>query len=163
MTLNFELWYVHWFFWCCQVLDRFWLTEHGRWSYGREKRFKFGTNLCQFFRIIFFGTLIAAIVFGAYAYIFFVAVVLPFLLFAPLSIGFAVAVVIGIIAGVLAFIALVWGCVVTIGKTADHFGKKKLNQTDDKPGFVKVLIHYLVSVKQRFCPMISFSGGNTDV
>jgi hypothetical protein len=155
MTLNPQLWYVRWFFWCCRMLDRFWHTDHDQC--------KQATNLCQFFRILFFGTLINALVIAGYCYVLFVVFVLPFLLFAPLSIGLALAATFGAISAFVAFVVLIWGCVVGISKTTDYLSKKKLDHTDDKPGFWKVLIHYLVSIKQRFCPLISFSGGNTDV
>lgn len=154
MQINTDQWYARWFLWSCRVLDR--------WRNGNrefEARFR-GTNLCQFFRTLVWASLVSAWSIGLWAYIAFVLLVLPFLLFNVTTVAMAV--------GIIAVAALVGIATVVIVLVSTpevlRWAGNRLSEAKDRmepepnrpPSFLGVCWAYAVGIKQRFCPTITF-------
>jgi hypothetical protein len=155
MNINIKTWYVYWFFWSCRVIDNFCGI---RWrSRNRENRYRDGTNLCQFFRTLLLGALFSSLWFALYAWIGFVVIVLPFILFHITSIGVFSVTVAGILAGVVGFIALLWGIIIGGSVVFDYIMDRSEKLIDyPKIGFFTLCFHYIASIKNKFCPTITF-------
>lgn len=144
-------WYVKWFKWNCRVLDRFWQLDC-----IREIKYDAGTNLCHFFQVLLWGTVVQVVSMAIWAYVIFTVFVLPWLLFSMSG-------VLGTVAGFLAVIAAIAGIVVgTVGalesKTWVNRKWETLGQVapGQPPKFYQVMWQYVASIKQKFCPTIQF-------
>lgn len=155
MNCDMNLWYVKWFFWSLDIIDQF-TGNTGRWKTPRAETFKNGTNLCHFFRSILYGSLIFTHTFCLYGFVVFVVFILPFILFPPSGVFGIIALILLAVTAISAGIGAAVGIVYCGG-----YGYEKIKvyyQKETKnPGFCTVVITYVVSIKQMFCPTIIFN------
>jgi hypothetical protein len=152
MQANFNQWYVQWFIWSCRAMDR-WGTDRNRESNARRN----GTNLCQFFRILLWGAMISTWSIALWAYMAFVVLVLPFILFNVTSIAMIAAIVVAAAAAIIGLLFALFA----IPDAARWVGSRMSRITDvndrDQPlGFFQVCWQYIAGIKKRFCPTITF-------
>ena len=95
MEAHSDQWYVGWFRWSCRVLDRFVRLRR----YDREHRYQHGTNLCHFFRTLFWGTTVAAASLAMWAWTAYVVVVMPLTMFPLAGLAHTIGLVLACIAG----------------------------------------------------------------
>lgn len=159
MNLPPTSWYVRYFFWCCSVFDHFWFTEGGRMVRGRYWKYQDGTNLCSFFRMLLFGTLIAAAVVSSYLGAIFVALILPFILFGWMSVGFLLMIVCAVITGFIALLLGIWGVCILVKRAADALNQRAERRAYDPsptPSFWSVVCTYWTAIHNRICPIVAF-------
>jgi hypothetical protein len=157
MTLSSNLWYVRWFFWCCRVLDRFVsLSDRKFFMDSREEVHKNGTNLCHFFRTLFFGTLITAFVVSLYVTILFIVFILPFFLFNAYSIMAVIGIITGVLIGIGLVIASIFWLARLFSAGMKYLGERRATSPTKQPGFFAIFIAYLVALKERYCPLMQF-------
>jgi hypothetical protein len=157
MNMKLTTWYVQWFFWSCHVIDRFCLTSNQRDYISVFERYQNGTNLCRFFHVLFLGVAINAIIVIWYASLLFIVFVLPFRLFSAYNIGFSMMVVALIIAAMVAFVVVLWRCVVLLRRFLDYRAAHPKPPKEVEP-FMSVFWAYLKALKERYCPIIKFEG-----
>lgn len=158
MQLNLQTWYVQWFFWSLRVLDRFCKTANGRRNFSSEEKYYHGTNICHFFRTLLLGNLIAAVTLATYGLLLW-AIILPFLLFPLVSVGKTVLIVLAMLTTVALTMFIIIGGARGVNHVIQRLNTRPVNT---QPGFWKLLIHYIVSIKQQFCPIIQFRGDSPD-
>jgi len=159
MQANTNQWYVRWFIWSCRVLDRFNPADYH--ADMRERRaLEEGTNLCTFFRTLLWGLLVSAYNLLAYAALVYAVLILPFQLFNLSAIAAVFMVIFSVVVVATAFTVGISAVPYAAGKIVRHVAKRR--QDDGPPGFLKVCWRYLVGIKQRFCPMITFVQENRD-
>lgn len=151
METNNSQWYVKWFKWNCAVLDRFWSRD-----VPRIYQFQNGTNLCHFFQVLFWGTVVQIASVAAWAFAVFTFLIMPWVLFSALSVIITVGVIVGILAAFIAVVAVAVGI-----KDAKEWVVLKTQQAlNPEPGaapkFYQVAWQYAVGVKKKFCPTIQF-------
>jgi hypothetical protein len=163
MDLAQHRWFVRWFFWCCRVEDRFCSSKRRLdRGYSRTERYFDGTNLCHFFRTLLFGSLIFGLTVALYAYLFFVVVILPLLLFRTVAVATIVLVILGILAGAAGFVAiLVFGVpwvVQWLNRWGTRWAQANPRPDNQEPGFFRLAYGYYRGLKQQICPLIAFKG-----
>ena len=151
MEAHSDQWYVGWFRWSCRVLDRFVRLRR----YDREHRYQHGTNLCHFFRTLFWGTTVAAASLAMWAWTAYVVVVMPLTMFPLAGLAHTIGLVLACIAGLAVLVFSVLLVLSAAEKVPEIAGKVKPNM-ERAPGFARVAWTYVRSVKQRFCPTITF-------
>ncbi len=157
MELDKRQWYVRWFFWSLMVWDEFKETDSS-WRYEN------GTNLCHFIRVMLVWCplvlLLNAAVYGSGIA---ALTALPIYLYG----GVGYAWVVGIIAFVVALILAIKFALRRLREwerrqPAMHKSEKK-NETPKVapaptgPGFFEVLWKYIVGLKKKVCPTITFN------
>ena len=153
MKTSVNAWYVRWFMWNCRVLENVFPNK--------IMYYENGTNLCQFFRTLLFGTIAAVWSIAVYVYIATVALIMPFVLFGAMP-------VISTLAIVIAAVSLFIGSIVLVMYTAERSSDasswitEKTMGTSEHPTFLAVIVNYIVGVKKKFCPTITFVKENTD-
>jgi hypothetical protein len=144
-------WYVKWFKWNCKILDRFWSTHP-----HREHKYENRTNLCAFFQILFWGTVVQIVIAATYMFMFTTVFILPWVLFPATSVLWGV----GSALAIFTVVALVISSIVGARDGAAWMRNRVHKWTQPDPGkpmnFMHVVYQYVVSIKQKFCPMISF-------
>lgn len=150
MITNSNAWYVKWFMWNCHVLDKF------SNSYPRHIRYEQGTNLCTFFQILFWGTLVQVLSVVTWAYVIMTFLILPWWLFSITQ----VLTVVGITLGILGIIALVVSMLVGAPEIKQWVQKKAHTmftpEPNHTPKFYQVAAQYVMGIKRKFCPTIQF-------
>lgn len=161
MNVNSNQWYVRWFFWNCRALDNF-TSRDLRYDDPREEQYSEGTNLCQFFRVMLFGTLVSLASVGSVIYTVFCFVILPFLLFNATNVLSAVGVVFGVFVGAIGLVCI---CVAAPGgvEWVTKKTKQTLKNQEKSPSFFYVFCQYIIGVKKRFCPTITFKKEDSNV
>jgi hypothetical protein len=142
-------WYVRWFLWNCKVLDVF-------WDLKRTQKCAQGTNLCDFFRTIMWGSVVAVLSVAVWAYLLITIFVMPFVLFNFVSVAISVGILVALFAA-----ALLVALMCTVLPDAVRAGYRKLTNTpaaapNKPPGITHIVWTYLQGVKNRFCPTIRF-------
>ncbi len=158
MELNPNHWHVKFYFWCLDVWDAFLDTHTKRHT----------SNLCQYIRTIFVWMPLALVVnVGFWLYVFYALLYFPLTHFG----------VVGTAAGYLAiglFIGAIWAFTWLYSFTEDRLDDRRYErhraarraaiialggvteQEERGPGFIEVIWLYLVAMKRRVCPMITF-------
>lgn len=153
METRYDAWYVGWFIWSCRVMDRFAPREH-----AREQRYGRQTNLCHFFRTIVLGTLAAMASLMLWAWVAWVAIAMPLMLFPLAGLAMMAGTVLAILVGVVALV--VGGLAIAAGmeRAPEAWGRLRgtIARPERAPGFARVTWTWLVSIKQRWCPTIRF-------
>ena len=151
MNTTINRWYVRWFLWNCQVLDRF--NELRR--YKRTARYATGTNLCHFFQTLFWGSVVALCAVVAFIVVPVTIIGLPIYYVGPTQVLLSLGMVIGIVLIVLAIMAGAFYAVEAAPRAASWVGKQIVG-TNESPTFVGLFAHYIAAVKKKFCPTIQF-------
>ena len=147
-----KTWYVKWFLWNCKVLDRFTDRPH------RFTKYSQGTNLCEFFKIILYGT--GATILTVFSWLLLVMVaVLTFVLFPLSGIFIVIAYMVGCMAVLFTIMATLVGVIAASENVSEKFERLL---SDDSTSFIKVLYNYYKGVKEKFCPFITFSDDKKD-
>lgn len=154
MKANINQWYVQWFFWNCRALDNFTNREFRHQT--REEKYSTGINLCEFFRVLLFGTLVAVASVATVIHALFVVLVLPFLLFDAVSVLVTVGIGISFIVFGSGFLALLFSAPIVAEWVRDRITSLTPDTSSERPGFFRVVWQYLVGIKQKFCPIITF-------
>jgi len=153
MQVNSDQWYVRWFLWNCQIMDRF--LNHDRHQTRAERALRRGTDLCTFFRTILVGSLIVLLSLSLYLYILGVFFVAPFLLFNITTVAMTVGFVVAVVAGAFALVVVVMGTPEAV-KWAARKTRSAVEAAPHKaPSFLQVCYRYILGIKQRFCPTIT--------
>lgn len=153
MQVNSDQWYVRWFLWNCQIMDQF--LNHDRHQTRAERALRRGTDLCTFFRTILVGSLIVLANLGLWLYVFCVFFVAPFLLFNITTVAMTVGFVVAVVAGAFTLVVVVMSTPEAV-KWAARKTRSAVEAAPEKaPTFLQVCYHYLVGIKQRFCPTIT--------
>jgi hypothetical protein len=144
-------WYVKWFKWNCKILDRFWETHP-----HREHKYENRTNLCAFFQILFWGTVLQIVIAATYVFMFTTVFILPWVLFPATSVLLGVGSVLAIFLVVVLVVISIVGA-----KDGAAWMRKTVHKwvtpEPEKPmKFIHVVCQYVVSIKHKFCPTISF-------
>lgn len=155
MNLSANIWYVKWFFWSVAVIQ----ATRGK-PYNIDNRInqflQKGTNLCQFMRTILIGTFFTGANILVWINAVFVVFIYPCILFPPSDILSAIFLLLCI----LLAIAIVVGLAIGFVRVGTHVSEKVYDwankRSDTNPGFFTLMIKYIVSVKQKFCPAIKF-------
>lgn len=153
MQVNSDQWYVRWFLWNCQIMDRF--LNHDRHQTRAERALRRGTDLCTFFRTILVGSLIVLLSLSLYLYILGVFFVAPFLLFNITTVAMTVGFVVAVIAGAFAVVVVVVGTPEAVKWAAAKTRSAVEAAPHKAPSFLQVCYRYLLGIKQRFCPTIT--------
>ena len=131
-----------------------------RWRPSRDREYMallLGTNLCQFFRTLLWGAMIGAWSIALWAYMAFVALVLPFLLFNVTSIAMHIAIVFGMTSAFISIIVALFMIPNAASWIRTRISNITTNENPDRPpGFLRVCWRYIVGIKNRFCPTITF-------
>lgn len=160
MQVNSDQWYVRWFLWNCRIVDK-WINLH-RPSQRVERAMSQGTNLCTFFRTILLGTLVALLSLAVWAWVAFVLLVAPFLLFNMTTVAMSVALFVAVLVAAMLLAAAVVGAPDAIRWVARKTSNAVKDAPQHAPTFLQVFGRYLVGVKQRFCPTITIREKNND-
>ena len=152
MEARSDQWYVGWFRWSCRVLDRF-----VRLRYTREYRYEHGTNLCHYFRTLAYGTAIAAGSLALWAWTIYVVLIMPFTMFPLAGLLSTVGLALAAAAGVFGLMVGVLMVASATEKAPEAFMRIRGRVAERSPGFAGVVWTYLVGIKRRFCPTITFS------
>jgi len=153
MQVISDQWYVRWFLWNCQIMDRF--LNHDRHQTRAERALRRGTDLCTFFRTILVGSLITLLSLSLYLYILGVFFVAPFLLFNITTVAMTVGFVVAVVAGAFALVVVVMGTPEAV-KWAARKTRSAVEAAPHKaPSFLQVCYRYILGIKQRFCPTIT--------
>lgn len=153
MQVISDQWYVRWFLWNCQIMDRF--LNHDRHQTRAERALRRGTDLCTFFRTILVGSLIVLLSLSLYLYILGVFFVAPFLLFNITTVAMTVGFVVAVVAGAFALVVVVMGTPEAV-KWAARKTRSAVEAASHKaPSFLQVCYRYILGIKQRFCPTIT--------
>lgn len=153
MQVISDQWYVRWFLWNCQIMDRF--LNHTRHQTRAERALRRGTDLCTFFRTILVGSLIVLLSLSLYLYILGVFFVAPFLLFNITTVAMTVGFVVAVVAGAFALVVVVMGTPEAV-KWAARKTRSAVEAAPHKaPSFLQVCYRYILGIKQRFCPTIT--------
>ena len=149
MEMNPDQWFVRWFFWSLVVWDQFFDTDT-EWEY-REK-----ATLCEFVDTIAGAVLVLALHIVAYGAVVAALAVAPIYFFGisgyVTTVG-SLAVVVGMI------FLMVYVRQLDVWKKVGRPVQVKVvrRTTAPKgPSFFKVMRLYFTSVKQKFCPVITF-------
>ncbi|HEX5774856.1 MAG TPA: hypothetical protein VFY28_02755 [Candidatus Paceibacterota bacterium] len=170
MDLDKRQWYVTWFFVSLAVLDKF----RGRtWWDSDLDRYKNGTNLCHFIRVILLWT---PLVYALHILVYGTAIAI--LTYWPIRL-FGFNGYIATIIGIVTFVVVVVGAAFAlqglvsllayIRSNQHERAVERAKQESDKdvpapqpakvrhgPSFGEVLWSYLVAAKQKVCPIINF-------
>lgn len=160
MDLNINLWYVKWFFWSCDIIDKFTRSSQGRQYKGlRKNNFEYrGTTLCQFIRTIGWGILITVAQAVCYAGLAYFVLIKPFLLFSAASILMPLGIALGFVCIVLAALFGAVYAIDALGNViSDYTSNRQPAKATDKPGFLKVMWEFIKAEKRKICPLISFT------
>jgi len=155
MELTKNQWYVRWFFWSLAVCDEF-VPNNSSW------RYRSGTNLCHFCRTLFWGTAVLLVHVAFYGSAIGVVSVLPIYLFGfggYLWTLFCMGAFVLFIMGT----KLLWVRFVQFMRRRNELKTEAppVQPTRQGPSFFKVLWQYVVAVKGKFCPVITFTEGAT--
>jgi len=129
-------------------------------GYTRAERYRTGTNLCHFFRTLLLGSLLFALIVAFYCYLFFVAVILPLMLFPTLFVAQTVLLMLfafGSSAGLIAGL-LLCGPKVShwLGGWTARRRAKHPPRVASGPGFWRTAFSYYRAVKAEICPIVAF-------
>ena len=160
MQVNSDQWYVKWFLWNCNILDR-WLNP-GYASRRVERAMNKGTDLCTFFRTILLGTLVVLLNLAVWAWVAFVMLVMPFLLFNVTTVAMTVGLFVVLFAAAMLVATAVVGAPEAIRWVARKTSSAVKKAPQRAPTFLQVFGRYLIGVKQRFCPTITIKDNNND-
>ena len=164
MELHTNRWYVQWFFLSLRVIDRFtggndeyWHAENGM-----------STNLCQFMRVtLIWAPLVVALNLAVYGLVLSALIFVPLYYFGldgSLTIYGAILIFFTAVA-LLAF--LFWVAVTLTSIIRDGSSelayvlrrrkeRKAAERTTNGPSFGSLIWQYVVAVKRRVCPIITF-------
>jgi hypothetical protein len=132
-------------------------------SSRREKQaMSRGTDLCTFFRTILLGTLVALVNLAVWAWVVFVLLVSPFLLFNVTTLAMNVGIACGIIAAPVLLVLAVMAAPDAVGWVAQKTRQAVRDAPQRAPTFLQVFGRYLIGVKQRFCPTITIKDKHHD-
>lgn len=140
MNLNPEFWYVRWFFWSATVLQVI---------FGNElvRKVKIGTNLCQFFKVIFLGTLCAVLWISSLLQLFVFFIVMPLVFCSTMQIISYLSVIILFFVVIPLFFYCFVYCI-------DKY------YTTSEPSFMSTFFEYIKSYKNKVCVSITFKDKN---
>ncbi len=158
MQLNSDQWYVKWFLWNCRILDQ-WLNP-GHASRRVERAMNKGTDLCTFFRTILLGTVVALLNLAVWAWVVFVLLVAPFLLFNVTTVAMSLVFIVGVLVASGSVATAVMGAPAAIRWVARKTSSAVKEAPQRAPTFLQVFGRYLKGVKQRFCPTITIKDNN---
>jgi uncharacterized membrane protein len=162
VDLDKRKWFVNWFFLSLAVLDKF----RGGWG-DSEYRYRKGTNLCHFVRVILLWTpLVVVLHLALYAAALAALIALPIY-------WFGLSGYLGTVVGLVVFAALVVlvsFVVAGVGKGMAYVARqsranrqKREAQAASKPApekkgpsFGEVLWQFAVATKRRVCPVLNF-------
>jgi hypothetical protein len=152
MQINTDQWYAKWFLWSCRVLDQ--------WRDGsREMRALYrGTDLCRFFRTLLWGALVSAWSISVWAYMAFVVLVLPFKLFNITTVAMTIATALGVLLALFLLLTVLIGTPEAVRWAKERIAERaeRAIDADRQPGFMGICWAYVVGIKRRFCPTITF-------
>jgi hypothetical protein len=160
MQVNSDQWYVRWFLWNCRIMDQ-WMN-HGHPSRRVEQAMSRGTNLCTFFRTMLLGTVVVLLNLAVWAWVAFVMLVAPFLLFNMTTVAMSVGLFVVAVLAAMLLAAAVVGAPDAIRWVARKTSNAVKEAPQHAPTFLQVFGRYLVGVKQRFCPTITIREKNND-
>lgn len=161
MEFNKSRWYVQWFFLSLRV------TDHFR-NKDTEYRYRSGTNLCHFMRVtLFWAPLVVAFHVALYGLALAALVVVPLHYFGLTGAAVIYGVILLSAAAVFLLFAGIWGANELVGvidrklSEASASGQEQrqlaaARKAERGPGFFSILWQYLVAVKRRICPIITF-------
>jgi hypothetical protein len=161
MNVTKNTWYVRWFQYNCVVLDRFTnkyvaTTTCGGIDSYRLERYQSGTNLCHFMRTLFFGSLVMLATLVGYGVIL-TTLFMPFYLIGT----FKVAVVVGVTVALIAILIATIYLLLVVFPKMFHATRNSLHNmvtipSDGNPTMIAVIWQWLIGVKNKFCPTITF-------
>jgi hypothetical protein len=149
MQAQINQWYVRWFLWNCEVLDKF-------WDKNRTRKYAQGTNLCDFFRTILLGTLITMLSLAIWAYMIITVFVMPFVLFNFVSVAVTVGVWLAAVMALFLLVIVLTTVPTVVLDAYDRFTHTIKAPSDKPPSLTQVTWVYLKGIKNRFCPTIRF-------
>lgn len=147
MDLSYRQWFVRWYLWSQSVWDEF--LDRNRRMFVEVQ----GTNLCEFIRVTFFwAPLVIVGHLVLYATMIAAVTVIPVALFGP--IGY-----VSILVGIAIVVGAIWA--IKAQRRLNAFNERTGGAAGEAhapqpEGFVGTVRTYLVSTKQRVCPIITF-------
>ncbi len=121
-----------------------------------------GTNLCTFFRTILLGTVVVLLNLAVWAWVAFVMLVAPFLLFNVTTVAMSLAFIVGVVVAAALGATAILGAPDAIRWVARKTSSAVKEAPERAPTFLQVFGRYLMGVKQRFCPTITIKDNNND-
>lgn len=159
MDLKVNRWYVRLFFWSVGVWSA--CLDDYRDDDGRYER-NHGTNLCHFVRVIMGAFLAIVLNVLAISAAIAAAIVLPIILFGPVSYGLGAACVFGAVLIILVISKIPSYCFRE--ESPEQARAKKRRRLEQRaarekrgPSFLAIIWAYLVATKKKVCPMIRFT------
>jgi hypothetical protein len=158
MELDKRQWYVRWFFWSLMLWDEF-REDETSWQFENN-----GTNLCHFIRVILvWAPLVVVLHLLVYGSAIAVLTAWPIYLFGfswYMAALLAIAIVVGAVWGTkrASRKAREWRRTHPITVLRPTFRRTKTVEAAPRgPGFFEVLWQYVVAVKSKVCPTITFA------
>ncbi len=156
LEVDYKTWYVRWFFFNCKVLDNF---SPRQWKDSRYETYNDNktTNLCDFFKIIFFGSLATLANILVASFFLFSIIIYPIISFSFVSVSVTLLAFLAIFALVIGMIILVYYLTVVLPKKAKEKIEKRLlsSEKTNPSGFV-LFLNFLQGKMKNFCPTIKF-------
>lgn len=164
MELGRRQWYVHWFFWSLEIWNEFLGRYDSSWHYETH-----GTNLCHFMRVTFvYGPAVIALHILTVVAGVATVTALPIYLFGGTGYAWSLGTIVGAIVLVVATVyalkfMLTW-------RVEQQPAIANVEDSEDEqedaapvtatapagPSFLEVVWTWLVSAKQKICPIIKF-------
>ncbi len=155
MELDRRQWHVRWFFWSLGIWEEFmeqgqeWRVEHN------------GTNLCHFMRVtLVWAPLVLLLNLAVYGAAISALTIIPAVLFGLTS-------YVSLVIAIVLIVGIVWGAKwyfaaqrskprPTNTVRPEPIASAPVQHTPRGPGFFEILWKYIVAVKKKFCPIITF-------
>ena len=158
MNLNYNQWFVKWFFWCCKVVDESRATPLYDSSNKLDHRYSGSTDICTMMKILFLATFLVFLNVAAWLLLIAGIIILPILAYGVVATTLGYAVIALLIATVLSILALTtW----TQDKYAD-FKSMLNNAAENGTGFLSVILNWFKCLKERTCVLIKFDRKQND-
>ncbi len=162
MTIYKDSWHFGAFLFGCRLVDIFLPGKY--WDDRYSDRFRRGTNLCHYMRVILVYTPLILLAWaGVAAAGVGSLIVLPVYLFGMAGYGETIAVIVG---AFLALVIVAFACMVitdtchwVMGKLRGegHTERPKAQTASASPTFFDLVAEWIVAKKKAICPTISFS------
>jgi hypothetical protein len=153
MNLSFNFWYVRYFFFCENVINKFclgyWKSEKDRQDDLNWRPMKL--DICKFMRTIFLGSFLYVINISVVFWFLFTFLVLP----AFTGVGYemhlillyAIILIIAILSVLVGF-AFLFDCI-------SKYKNSKNHEKEENTGAATVFTNYVKSVKNKYCTLIT--------
>lgn len=163
MEFNKNRWYVQWFFLSLRVIDNF-----GGRSGDNTYYYRHGTNLCHFMRVtLLWAPLVVALHIALYGLAVAALVLTPLHYFGLIGAAKIYGVILLGVGALILVVAGIWGAtelaVFVDRKVSETSATMKERQklaaarkAERGPSFGSVLWQYVIAIKRRICPIITF-------